>query len=694
MQHRPPTVDARTQDGSDDAVVARLAGSTGPNGLPLRPSFGTQGRPVALRANYFPVRVAGTVFQYRAEMALPGRTLTRRVRQRVFSLAARTGAWAGIAGRVAHDGAEKLVASVRLSPEPLTIRGVYYDEDEEAAQGPEYTLTLDYVEQVDQSILDACVLVLTCLRDGLTGCRCLGGKPVDSQALAKVLSAVNLVLTARPAQVGVKVGRGDETKKHPDQRLFFDNPAPRDIGGGLQVRQGFYVSARPAHQQLMVNVNTCHAAFYKPQNFADAMEEYTRLGGNLNDFGKQVRVKTLPNDNIVMIQGISKRNALEHKFKHNTHGFVTIAQYYQLREDDYLDSSTIADWYTDHEIPLQRPFLRLLEGPKGSMYPPEVCEILEDQGFKGELANPRHAKEMLDVACKPPKENANEIVNRGLDLLQFRDNPLLDAFGIHLGTEMAVVPGRVLDKPGLSYSSAKAASIDERASWNLRDVKFAVGARLGRWAVLVIQDGARVEFGNPREVRSIADGFRGICIKSGMSVQPLAENACARVELPPKRDPFRDDAMALIEQAMKKLVEQTRAELVLVMLSNDDKAIYNGIKRLCDVQLDVATVCMQSSKVKKEKGQLQYYANVALKVNMKMGGINHTLDANSGMWLKRAPTMIMGMDVTHPAKGVSVTGTRQYLLHAPGVCSDRANSIHCGGSCKRRRPLCTVPCST
>jgi len=48
---------------------------------------------------------------------------------------------------------------------------------------------------------------------------------------------------------------------------------------------------------------------------------------------------------------------------------------------------------------------------------------------------------------------------------------------------------------------------------------------------------------------------------------------------------------------------------------------------------------------------------VALKVNMKMGGINHTLDANSGMWLKRAPTMIMGMDVTHPAKGVSVAGT-------------------------------------
>jgi len=53
---------------------------------------------------------------------------------------------------------------------------------------------------------------------------------------------------------------------------------------------------------------------------------------------------------------------------------------------------------------------------------------------------------------------------------------------------------------------------------------------------------------------------------------------------------------------------------------------------------------------------MQYYANVALKVNMKMGGVNHTLDPKSLTWLKGMPTMLVGMDVTHPGPG-TIKGT-------------------------------------
>ena len=84
----------------------------------------------------------------------------------------------------------------------------------------------------------------------------------------------------------------------------------------------------------MVNVNTCHAAFYKPQNFVNAMEEYRQfVDGNTGAFGSQVRVKTQPSNHIVMIQGVSKRNALQHKFKHDKFGLVTIAKYYEHSED-------------------------------------------------------------------------------------------------------------------------------------------------------------------------------------------------------------------------------------------------------------------------------------------------------------------------------------------------------------------------
>lgn len=73
--------------------------------------------------------------------------------------------------------------------------------------------------------------------------------------------------------------------------------------------------------------------------------------------------------------------------------------------------------------------------------------------------------------------------------------------------------------------------------------------------------------------------------------------------------------------------------------------------------MGIATVSCQSSKIRKDKGQLQYYANVALKVNIKLGGINHSIEDSNMAWLKSGGlTMIVGADVTHPSAG-SITGT-------------------------------------
>ena len=52
--------------------------------------------------------------------------------------------------------------------------------------------------------------------------------------------------------------------------------------------------------------------------------------------------------------------------------------------------------------------------------------------------------------------------------------------------------------------------------------------------------------------------------------------------------------------------------------------------------------------------QDQYFSNIALKLNAKLGGVNHKLESGSLRWLKG--TMIVGMDVTHPAIGC-VKGT-------------------------------------
>ena len=68
-------------------------------------------------------------------------------------------------------------------------------------------------------------------------------------------------------------------------------------------------------------------------------------------------------------------------------------------------------------------------------------------------------------------------------------------------------------------------------------------------------------------------------------------------------------------------------------------------------------IYVHSSKLK--QGNLQYHANVALKFNAKLGGVNHTLDKKNSEWLNAMPTMIVGMDVTQPR---AVGEARRYLL--------------------------------
>jgi hypothetical protein len=112
-----------------------------------------------------------------------------------------------------------------------------------------------------------------------------------------------------------------------------------------------------------------------------------------------------------------------------------------------------------------------------------------------------------------------------------------------------------------------------------------------------------------------------------------------------RNDPTRARALSAIEQTIKTF--NPKPSLILVLLSNNSTQLYQGLKALCDVRLGVATVCMLNNKVRKERGQDQYFANVALKVNTKLKGVNHRLDPSSTQWLKN--TMLVGMDVTHPA---------------------------------------------
>jgi eukaryotic translation initiation factor 2C len=289
-------------------------------------------------------------------------------------------------------------------------------------------------------------------------------------------------------------------------------------------------------------------------------------------------------------------------------------------------------------------------GAKGPTYlPAEICQVIE-QPYFGRL-NDRETANMINYACNPPATNAASIVNDGLRLLGLRDGPI-DGFDISVASEMIPVPIRVLPPPQLSYGTGRPL-FPSGGSWNILAVKFKRAAALPSWGVIGVIDGGALD---PQKIQELAVGFGNKLKACGMSV-PNAPKILPTKPLPnPAQDPGRRKALEFVEEAIHKLGSPL-PKMILFLLSRRDDFIYPGIKTICDTKLGVHSVCMQLEKALKDpRKQDQYFSNVALKVNTKLGGVNHTLDDRALGWLKTIPTMVVGMDVTHPSP-TSMAGT-------------------------------------
>ena len=312
---------------------------------------------------------------------------------------------------------------------------------------------------------------------------------------------------------------------------------------------------------------------------------------------------------------------------------------------------------TEYNITLKHgdlPVVDIGSASRSNFVPAELCWIESGVPYNAKL-NEAETSNMIRYACNPPKVNADSIVNKGLSKLGLSPETItapLTGFGITVDTEMVVVPGRELPPPGLTYRSGRP---DVRnGSWNILDVKFQRGATVTSWWVMVVRDG-NLAISGPQDpaLKGLVQGFAAKCKKSGMAIPDGPPKLLVTPELPrPNNDPSRTAALGIIRKVMTDALSgrNSKPSFILVLLSMRDNYIYPGIKRLGDVELGLHTVHMQLSKaLKDEKKQDQYFSNVALKVNTKLGGINHTLDPTAMQWLTAKQTMVMGMDVTHPS---------------------------------------------
>ncbi|KAG7440908.1 argonaute-like protein [Guyanagaster necrorhizus] len=591
---------------------------------PTRPGFGTLGKPVVLRANFFVVKLPeGPLFEY--EIKIEPATRLKERKDRIFWLLERRPEVRPQLGSIAHDRGTRLVSANKLPN--LRVEIPFYEEGQNGPPPNTITYTVSVVFKGDLNFSE--------LSKYLNA-----DKEHRDYDPLPIISALNLVMQQNALHTGVRIG----------QNKYYFQPPPgqrKVLGPGIEAWRGYFLSVRPAYQQLMVNINVCMAPFVEPGNLADVLESFNR-----NSSGG---MPTLPKALARSIKVVTTHLGYKRHYKLWEIGLKSARDTTFPCEEFGKKDMSVKDFFKKkYDISLHHatdlPVVNVGSVKRPIWLPAEICRIEAGNPYRGRLGD-QEVAQMIRYACNPPRVNAEFIVDEGFKKLSLSPpQPPVNMFGLSIDQEMAVIPGRELPPPTLSYRQGSPRVTN--GSWNILDTTFHRGATVNGFWVLPIRERMHDKYPSPQDIKPLIMAFSKKLQSAGMN-GPAGMLRLLR-ELPPlapvREDPGRVNSLNLIRSCLRHAMQTgPRPSFVLVLLMYRDNFIYPGVKRIGDCELGLQTITMQLDKAMRKKKQDQYLSNIALKVNTKLGGINHKLDDQAMRWLRKKKTMMVGIDVTHPA---------------------------------------------
>ncbi|CAG8449098.1 3430_t:CDS:10 [Funneliformis mosseae] len=455
-----------------------------------------------------------------------------------------------------------------------------------------------------------------------------GRGPLTNNCLTGIM-ALDVLVRYRPSLRYTTVGRS-----------FYTHQGARPISGGAEVWQGYYQSARPTKGRMMINIDLSATAFFEG---GPLIQLIVKILGRRNpddfrrgliDKDRQKVERAIKGLKIRVIH----RGDIKRKYKIEK---ITPTPASNTRFEANGTEIDVATYFHDtYHKRLNFAHLPCIVVRRGVCLPMEVCEVVEGQRHVRKL-NKDQVQDMIKFTCQPPNMRANKI-RQGLDILDYRGNEYLQQFGMRISNEMAVVQARILPTPTIQYhpSSRDHEFKPREGAWNLRDKKVATGATLGSWSVLAFGSERDLP---PQAIQAFVRELVNTCQDTGMNI-------------PNKTPPIMHaNPLGNIEESLKQSwlkagnTAKAQPQLILCILPNTGVPLYAEIKRVSDTVIGVASQCVQMRHMLQAKKQ--YCANVCLKMNVKLGGMNSFLNPTQIPFITERPTILMGADVTHPAPG-------------------------------------------
>ncbi|XP_059627107.1 protein argonaute MEL1-like isoform X2 [Cornus florida] len=455
------------------------------------------------------------------------------------------------------------------------------------------------------------------------------------EAPRDTIQALDVVLRATPSNIYSVVGRS-----------FFDPKLGGTgyLGDGLEYYKGFYQSLRPTQMGLSLNIDISARAFYEPILVSEFVAKYfsvTDLTMPLSDQDRTKVKRALKGVKVELdhrhhvkrdkITGISAQPISQLTFPLDTGATVSVVQYFRQR----------------YNIVLKYVFLPAVQAgndAKPVYLPMEICKIVEGQRYSRRL-NEKQVSALLKANCQRPNERERSI-KQMVAHNNYNNDKFANEFGLRVRPELTSIDARVLPPPTLKYhDTGREARVDPQVGqWNMIGKKMVNGGKVDFWTCINFSSQMR-----PDLASNFCNGLISMCIEKGMDFErtPLLPIHSANPSYIEK---------ALSDIYMKSSSMKKQLQLLIIILP-DYCGSYGKIKRICETELGIVSQCCQpknASKLSKQYLEKQYLENVALKINVKVGGRNTVLlNAIQGRipLVTDRPTIIFGADVAHPQPG-------------------------------------------
>jgi eukaryotic translation initiation factor 2C len=448
------------------------------------------------------------------------------------------------------------------------------------------------------------------------------------------------------------------------RRSFFTRNGQRmALGKGIEVVRGVYQSLRLAEgKKLIVNLDVANCCFWQPSSLTSAIIakyglrdvqniiadcKVIRDNGSVRPsqrykiYEKDVKkllvvakyngIKPSMANKQWTIKGFTLENARERMIEIRKPGTKVVDR-----------TISIFDYFRQqYNVTLLYPLLPLVEmTKKGVLYPMEFLHLVENQRYAKKLDEVQTAN-MIKFAVAPPKDR-EKAINEGKGWLNWAGDPIANSFGLKIDPNMTKTNARLLPAPGVKFGN-KTEQPGTRGRWDLRGKRFlqANPNELVAWGIGVFTNG------KIRADKGAIDGFVAGFTRAYRDHGGRVSNQPPHTMILPN-DPGQ--AVEQLHQATGNKY-QRRPQLLVFLVQDKNSFHYTRIKKSCDCRYGVVSQVMQLAQV--IKGNPQYYSNVLMKVNAKLGGCTTSAEPapNSGFKGVKEPTMFIGGDVSHASPG-------------------------------------------